>query len=95
MNRQEFEMQVGADGYTEVEAQNIAPRLGKGNHRHPFAVRGIVLSGAFIVKQDDVTLTYAPGDIFSVSKGKLHDEWVGADGAHVLVGRKFSDEEQT
>lgn len=35
-------------------------------------------------------MTYRPGEIFSVAEGELHDEWIEADGAQVLVGRKLS-----
>ena len=90
MNENDFELQLRADGYTEIESQDLAPRPGKGRHRHLFAIRGLVLSGTFIVQQDDEAVTFAPGQIFAVDEGKLHDEWVGADGAKILVGRKFS-----
>jgi hypothetical protein len=53
-------------------------------------VRGLVLSGAFTVHQDDEPVTFAPGQIFVVDEGKLHDEWVGPEGAEVLIGRKLS-----
>ena len=49
MNEREFETQLKADGYQEIETQELAARPGKGKHRHHFAVRGLVLSGAFLV----------------------------------------------
>ena len=52
MNEHEFEKQLRAEGYTEIESQNLAPRPGKGRHRHHFAIQGLVLSGAFIVQMD-------------------------------------------
>jgi quercetin dioxygenase-like cupin family protein len=90
MNESEFEAQLKADGYTEIESVNYEPREGKGRHRHLFAVRGLVLAGSFVVDQDSAPIAYGPGQIFSVPEGKLHDEWIGADGARVLVGRRFS-----
>jgi hypothetical protein len=36
------------------------------------------------------TRDYRSGEIFSVAAGELHDEWIEADGAQILVGRKFS-----
>jgi quercetin dioxygenase-like cupin family protein len=90
MNEHEFEKQLRAEDYTEIESQNLAPRPGKGKHRHHFAIQGLVLSGAFIVQMDGEPVTFAPGQIFAVAEGKLHDEWVGPEGADVLVGRKFS-----
>jgi len=91
MNEREFEAQLKADGYQEVELQELAPRPGKGRHRHHFAIRGLVLSGTFLVTQDSDPVTYGPWQIFAVAEGELHDESIGAEGARVLVGRKFSE----
>jgi hypothetical protein len=41
MKESDFEAQLRADGYTEIEAQKLAPRPGKGRHRHHFAIRGL------------------------------------------------------
>jgi hypothetical protein len=90
MNESEFEAQLKADGYTEIEMQILQPRPGKGRHRHLFAIRGLVLSGSFVVNQGSEPVTYGPGQIFAVADGELHDEWVGPQGASVLVGRKFT-----
>jgi hypothetical protein len=49
MNEIEFEAKLRADGYTEIETQNLEPRPAKGEHGHPFAIRGLVLAGTFIV----------------------------------------------
>ncbi len=91
MNASDFEAQLRADGYTEIELQDLAPRPGKGRHRHLFDIRGLVLAGAFTVQQDDASVTFEPGQIFVVAEGKLHDESVGPEGARILVGRKFSE----
>jgi hypothetical protein len=91
MNESEFEARLKADGYQEIEKQILAPRPGKGRHRHLFAVRGLVLSGTFLVTQTSDPVTYGPGQVFSVDDGELHDESVGPDGASVLVGRKFAN----
>ena len=90
MNASEFEAQLKADGYTEIETQDLAPRPGKGRHRHLFAIRGLVLSGTFIVTRD-APIIFRPGQAFEVAHGELHDESIGEDGARVLVGRKFSE----
>ena len=91
MNENDFEAQLRAGGYTEIEAQKLAPRPGKGRHRHHFAIRGLIVSGTFVVLQESEPVTYSAGQIFAVDEGKLHDEWIGPDGAQVLVGRKFSN----
>jgi len=89
MNEHDFEQQLKADGFQEIERQALDPRPGKGRHRHHFEIRGLVLSGTFVVRQTGEPVTYRAGEIFSVAEGELHDEWIEADGAQVLVGRKF------
>jgi hypothetical protein len=90
MDQGEFEAQLRADGYQEIELQQLASRPGKGRHRHLFAIRGFVVSGAFLVTQKGDPVTYGPGQIFAVDEGELHDESIGPHGACILVGRKFS-----
>jgi quercetin dioxygenase-like cupin family protein len=91
MNEIEFEAKLKADGYREIETQDLAPRPAKGEHGHPFAIRGLVLSGTFIVTQDGQRTVYQPGQIFAVELDHLHDESIGPEGARVLVGRKFAE----
>jgi len=91
MNESDFEAKLRADGYTEIETQNLEPRPGKGEHGHPFAIRGLVLAGTFIVTQNNQPTVYGPGQIFAVADGDPHDESIGSDGARVLVGRKFAN----
>jgi quercetin dioxygenase-like cupin family protein len=93
MDQREFETQLKADGYQEIELQTLVPRPGKGRHRHHFAIRGLVLSGTFLVTQKGDPVTYGAGQIFAVEEGELHDESIGPDGASVLVGRKFASAE--
>ena len=90
MNEHDFEAQLRADGYTEIESQTLEARPGKGRHRHLFAIRGLVLSGTFNVTLDSEPVAHGPGQIFSVAEGQLHDESIGPEGARILVGRKFS-----
>ena len=91
MNEHDFEKQLKTDGFNEIEHQKLDPRPGKGRHWHHFEIRGLVISGTFVVRQTGEPVTYRPGEIFSVAEGELHDEWIEAGGAHVLVGRKISN----
>jgi hypothetical protein len=94
MNETDFEAKLRADGYTEIERQNLEPRPPKGQHGHPFAIRGLVLAGTFIVTQDDQRTVYGPpGQVFAVADGHPHDESIGPEGAWVLVGRKLAKAE--
>ena len=90
MNTSAFEANLKADGYTEIETQSLQPRPGKGHHGHHFAIRGLVLAGAFTVTQNNRRVTYGPGEIFAVAEDHPHDEEVDPEGARVLVGRKYA-----
>ncbi len=74
MNENDFEAGLKADGYTEIETQTLEPRPGKGRHRHLFAIRGLVLSGTFVVTKDSEPVTFGSGETFSVPLGELYDE---------------------
>jgi quercetin dioxygenase-like cupin family protein len=90
MNETDFEAKLKADGYTEIETQSLEPRPAKGSHGHPFAIRGLVLAGTFIVTQDNQRTVYGPGQVFAVAQDHPHDESIGPEGARILVGRKFA-----
>jgi quercetin dioxygenase-like cupin family protein len=89
MDRTAFDTQLQADGYTEIETKTLAPRPANEGHGHPYAVRGLVLSGAFTITRDGTSTTYQPGQVFAVAAGVAHSEEVGAQGAQILVGRKY------
>lgn len=89
MDKDAFDSRLRADGYTEIEAKSVGPRPANDAHDHPFAVRGLVLAGAFTVIQDGETTTYRPGEVFMVAAGRVHSEEVGPEGAQILVGRKY------
>ena len=90
MNENDFEAELRADGYTEIAIQKLETRPAKGQHGHPYAIRGLVLDGSFTVTQDDQSTTYLPGQVFSVAAGHSHDESVDSEGARVLTGRKYA-----
>ena len=52
MNEHDFEKQLKADGFNEIEHQKLDPRPGKGRHRHHFEIRGLVIAGTFVVRQN-------------------------------------------
>ena len=89
MDATKFEAQLRTEGYTEIETKTIEARPANGEHGHHFAVRGLVLDGAFIVHMDGHPTTYRPGDIFAVAQAHPHCEETGPDGARVLFGRKY------
>ncbi len=91
MNAADFEAKLKSDGFTEIETQDLKPRPPRGEHGHPFEIRGLVLAGTFIVTQGGVREVCGPGQVFTVAQGHPHDESIGSEGARVLVGRKFAN----
>jgi quercetin dioxygenase-like cupin family protein len=89
MNQSAFEAELRAAGYTQIEIKAIDPRPANEAHSHDYGVRGLVLEGAFTVKQADRSVTYLPGEIFTVAAGQSHTEEIGPQGARVFVGRKY------
>ena len=47
------------------------------------------MSGTFVVAEDGNPVTYGAGQVFDVARGSLHDEWIGVNGASVVIGRKI------
>ncbi len=88
MTRDEFEAQLKADGYTEIERKHQPSRTENGEHGHHFAVRGLIEKGEMLIRQNGVITSYRPGDMFTVAMGELHSEAYGPEGADVVVGRK-------
>jgi len=89
MDRTVFEAALKADGYTQIEAKALDPRPANAEHAHDYDIRGLVLEGIFIVRQDDRPATYHAGDVFAVPAGQKHCEEIGSEGARVIVGRKY------
>ena len=74
---------------------SLDARPGKGRHRHRFLIRGLVLSGTFVVTTDAEPVAHGVGQVFAVPEGQLHDESIGPEGARILVGRKYSTSRQS
>jgi len=89
MDRTEFERRLKSDGYSQIETKDYAQRPANEPHGHDFAVRGLVLEGAFTVIQGNQSVAYRPGQFFAVEGGIAHSEEIGPEGACVLVGRKY------
>jgi quercetin dioxygenase-like cupin family protein len=89
MQPAEFEAELKSKGFTEIESRSNDPRPVNPGHTHDYDIRGLVLDGIFIVNQGDAPVTYRAGDIFFVPAARSHTEEIGAEGAKILVGRKY------
>ena len=89
MQQAEFEAELKSAGYTEIESKTLDPRRVNYDHTHDYDIRGLVLSGVFIVNQGEQPVTYRAGEIFDVPAGRSHTEKIGAEGARMVVGRRY------
>jgi quercetin dioxygenase-like cupin family protein len=88
MNQQTFEAELKRDGYDVMTNTTPGTKVNP-EHSHPFDVRALVLKGALTLNRDGGSHTYRPGEVFSMPRGCVHYESYGAEGAVVLLGRKF------
>lgn len=89
MQQAEFEDELKSNGFVEIESKALDPRPVNHGHTHDYSIRGLVLSGVFIVNQGEKPVTYRAGEIFNVPAGRSHTEEIGAVGAKIVVGRKY------
>ena len=89
MQQAEFEADLKSKGFVEIESKLLHPRPVNHGHTHDYGIRGLVLSGVFIVNQGDKPVTYRAGEIFDVPAGRSHTEEIGEEGARIVVGRKY------
>ena len=47
MDKKQFVAMLRSDGFTEIETKELGPRPANEGHGHSYAVRGLVLAGAF------------------------------------------------
>jgi quercetin dioxygenase-like cupin family protein len=87
MNRQTFEAELQRDGYDMFTNTTPGAKMNP-EHSHPFDVRAMVVEGALTLTSEGQSRTYRAGEIFTMSRGCLHSESYGPEGAVTLVGRK-------
>ena len=88
MDQQTFEAELKRDGYDMMTNTTPGAKVNP-EHSHPFDVRAMVIQGALTLTTGGTARTYKAGETFSMPKGCLHYESYGAEGAVVLLGRKF------
>ncbi|MFO1160587.1 MAG: hypothetical protein U1E60_17240 [Reyranellaceae bacterium] len=87
MNRQTFEAELQRDGYDMFTNTTTGAKVNP-EHSHPFDVRAMVVEGALTLTSEGQSRTYRAGEIFTMTRGCLHSESYGPEGAVTLVGRK-------
>ena len=89
MDQDTFEAKLRSDGYTQIEIKVLDPKLANAEHEHDHDIRGMVLDGIFVVRQDDRPVTFLAGEVFSVPAGRKHSEEIGPEGARIVLGRNY------
>lgn len=88
MDRQTFEAGLERDGYEILTNATPGAKVNP-EHTHPFDVRAMVIKGAITIHAGGAATTYRPGDTWDLTRGCLHAESYGPEGAVVLFGRKM------
>jgi quercetin dioxygenase-like cupin family protein len=88
MDQAQFEAELRRDGYEPMTSTTPGAKVNP-EHSHPFDVRAMVVKGALTLTREGRTDTYRPGEVFTMPRGCLHYESYDAEGAVVLLGRKF------
>jgi len=83
-----FEAQARAQGFDEVVERKWAPSLVLDAHKHPFAVRALVVQGEMWLTVGDDVRHLRPGDEFALDREVPHAERYGAEGATYWAARR-------
>jgi hypothetical protein len=84
----EYAEKMRMQGYEEVLVRNWAPHEIVETHRHPFAVRALVVKGEMWLTRKATTRHLVPGDGFELDAEEPHAERYGPGGATYWVGRR-------
>ncbi len=90
MDATAFEADLKATGFNDITKKEGLARFQSDPHSHPFAVRGLVLSGEFILSKEGVPTSYLSGETFTLEPNCEHTEAFGPEGSTYIIGRKSS-----
>ncbi|MCU0869290.1 MAG: AraC family transcriptional regulator [Burkholderiales bacterium] len=88
MTREPFEAGLRADGFQEIVERSLEPDYALGLHTHAWEVRALVEAGDLTLIVDGVPTTYRAGEVFALAPDIAHEEFAGAQGAALYVGRR-------
>jgi hypothetical protein len=83
-----FAAEQRALGCDEVLVREWAPGHATGEHRHPFAVRALVVQGSLVLGCQGQQRPFGPGDRFELEAEVPHTEVYGPEGATFWVARR-------
>ena len=85
-----FAAQARQEGFDEVLERDWPPGTVLDEHRHPFAVKAVVVRGEMWLNVGGHSRHLLPGDVFSLDADIPHDERYGPQGATYWVARRNS-----
>jgi len=91
MNTTSFEafgQQARADGFDEVLLREWEPDTVVPEHTHPFDAYAVVVQGEMWLSCGTNTRHFTKGGTFTVSRGTLHSERYGSQGASLWAARR-------
>ena len=83
-----FGAEARAQGFDEVLERKWPPSTVLESHRHPFALRALVVAGEMWLTVGDDVRHLLPGDTFALDRDVPHAERYGAEGATYWVARR-------
>ena len=83
-----FESEARAQGFDEVLERKWPPSTVLESHRHPFALRALVVAGEMWLTVGDDVRHLLPGDTFALERDVRHAERYGTEGATYWVARR-------
>ena len=86
----DFEAAALADGFDEVLERRWDAHEVLEPHRHPFAVKGLMVEGDLWLTRGDETQHLLPGDRFEIARNELHAERYGSEGAIFWIARRHA-----
>jgi quercetin dioxygenase-like cupin family protein len=84
----QFESTARAEGYDEVLVREWQPGQVLDTHRHPFAVKALVVRGELWLTEGESVRHLRAGDGFELAREVPHAERYGNEGATFWVARR-------
>jgi hypothetical protein len=83
-----FQAQMLSQGFDLVSIKEWAPHFSNELHEHDWHTTALVAKGDFWLTRHGETIHLKKGDLFTVSRGEVHSEKYGSEGATFWAARK-------
>jgi hypothetical protein len=83
-----FQVEMLSQGFDHVVIKEWAPHFANELHDHDWHTTALVAQGDFWLTRHGKTIHHTKGDLFTVSKGEIHSEKYGPEGATFWAARK-------